>query len=67
MKFSRKFPECKPGEFTSTDIVLRSKNGETGQCDCGEFTEFIDVDFQCWMCSEECQQKLCDEYNEASR
>ncbi len=47
------------------EYLIESKDG-SGKCFmCGKETRYIDISFETWLCSEECQRDLDEEYYEA--
>ncbi len=68
MKFSQKYMATPMGEFSFESPTGYEPffNPLQGLCDvCREPTFWADVDFQCFICSEECQKVLNDEYSKA--
>lgn len=79
MKFEDKYPDVPKwnphaGPFSKSNPdpsqvpeLIISRHDSTGKCwHCGEETEWLDLSFQTWMCSEECYKAKWDEYWEAS-
>ena len=56
MDFDLKFPNAKHGEEVCPGIIYHNHHSHCGNC--GKNTHFIDLDFQCWICSEECDWEL---------
>ena len=59
MKFSQKYPNLKP--FEEAGNVMRSTTIDNCHM-CGALTNFVDLDFECYICSEECQDQLTWEF-----
>lgn len=63
MKYNDKNPDTKEGTEVESFIV---KNPIEGKCFvCGDKTYFIDVNFMCFLCSEECREKLNEDFEKA--
>lgn len=61
MKFADKYPSVKPIEWEGVEGIIRGRVAEP--CwHCKEPTEFVDIDFQAHLCSDECQKAKWDEY-----
>lgn len=61
MKFSDKYPHMKPIIDEAPNFIIRGT--EMKPCViCKEPTEFIYLDFECHVCSEECQDTLEYQY-----
>ena len=63
MKFDTKYPDAKVDEEPQMGIV---KLGAEGACwHCGELTCYAELNYQTWMCSEECMAAKDKEYTDA--
>ena len=61
MKFSEKYPNMRPIVDEAPNGIIRGYNKQP--CwNCGELTEYIDIDFEAPICSEECQSQKDSEY-----
>ena len=60
MKYSDKYPKAKPSELVDATI-MRSKKTDNCYC-CGALTNFIDTDFETYICSDECEEKLMNDF-----
>ena len=56
MKFEDKYPNVISGDMPEDTILVGSKKDNCYIC--GALTQFIDIDFQTHICSEECLDKL---------
>ena len=64
MKFSEKYPNMRPIVDEAPNGIIRGY--EKKPCwNCGELTEYIDIDFEAHLCSEECQRQKNLEYIDA--
>ncbi|KKN81735.1 hypothetical protein LCGC14_0316470 [marine sediment metagenome] len=45
--------------------IIQIDNSSAACTICAEQTHFADVDFQAWVCSTECQDKLMSNFKEA--
>jgi hypothetical protein len=65
MKFDQKWPHAKPGMEPVPGIV---KTKGIAPCTvCGDATMWLDLDFGCFYCSEECLHVEISEYSGISR
>jgi len=62
---SRVHPQYSNRIFTGDAELIRGKPGPCWHC--GEETEWIDIDFEAHLCSDECLSAKIDEYLEAMR
>lgn len=60
MKYSQKYPNAEPLQMVDATIMCGRKADSCVQC--GALTNFIDIDFETHVCSEECEDKLIDEF-----
>ena len=60
MNYDQKYPNAKPLEMVDATIMCGSKADNCYVC--GNLTNFIDVDFETHICSEECEDKLTGEF-----
>ncbi len=64
MKFSEKYPNMKPIVDEAPNSIIRGYKKKP--CwNCGELTEYIDINFEAHLCSEECQAQKDLEYIDA--
>ena len=64
MKFIDKYPNMIPIKDEAPNGIIRGN--EVRPCAvCGELTEYIDIDFECHICSDECQDQMCLDYIDA--
>ena len=64
MKFSEKYPNMRPIVDEAPNGIIRVH--EKQPCwNCGELTEYIDINFEAYLCSEECQAQKDSEYIDA--
>ena len=64
MKFIDKYPNMKPIIDEAPNGIIRGY--EKKPCwNCGELTEYIDINFEAHLCSEECQRQKNLEYIDA--
>lgn len=64
MKFDIKYKDLKPMQVR--DNYLRGKTW--GKCwHCGAPTQFIEINYEAHLCSEECEQAKDEEINEACK
>lgn len=59
MKFSQKYSTLKPFEVAGN--VMRGTTVDHCHV-CGALTDFVDLDFQCHVCSDECDDQLTWEF-----
>lgn len=65
MKFSDKYPNAKPGDIVGDNFLV---GFDTGSCiECGRITNFIDLDSEGYICSEECDKAWYDEFFKACK
>ena len=63
-KFDLKYPHLHHLEMSEDDAVLYSD--DHGPCFvCGCDTHYIEINYQAWLCSEECERMLDEEYRDA--
>ena len=61
MKFSEKYPNMRPIVDEAPNGIIRGYDKQP--CwNCGALTEYIDINFEAPICSEECQAQKDDEY-----
>lgn len=60
MKFKDKYPNMLPVHEEHEMIIRGSKEIPCHQC--GELTEYIEINYQGALCSEECLDEMDDEY-----
>lgn len=65
MKFRDKYPDAKYADTVEYSIMKGSKKDNCYIC--GALTDFIDMDFECPICSEECMDKINEEFFKALR
>ena len=60
MLFTEKYPNMKPIKDCSLNIM----RGTIKQpcCICGKLTEYIDICYEAYFCSTECQNKMDDDF-----
>ena len=60
MIYEEKYPNAKPEDRLYDDVLLV---GSPGPCAvCGKQTRFIDICWEAHICSDECNNALCDEF-----
>ena len=59
MKYEKEYPNLKP--FGVIGNVMRGSKADNCHV-CGARTEFIDTDFECYICSDECADQLTWEF-----
>lgn len=59
MKYEKEYPNLKP--FGVIGNVMRGSKSDHCHV-CGAQTEFIDTDFECYICSDECADQLTWEF-----
>ena len=65
MKFKDLYSNCEHLEEVAPSIIY-SKN--RGNCYiCRKETNFIDIDFECYICSEECEHQMSEDYMTACK
>ena len=65
MKFDEKYPM---GNEHINDYKNTVKSQNLGICGvCKNQTHWINLDFECYICSEECLNQLWEEYTQAER
>ena len=60
MKYSEKYSDAKPMEMVDATILCTSRNDNCYQC--GALTNFFDTDFEAFICSEECEEKITSDF-----
>ena len=60
MKYSQKYPNAEHLQMLDATIMYHKNPGTCANC--GMLTNFIDVDFECHVCSEECEEVLINEF-----
>ena len=60
MKYSQKYPCANPIQMVEDTIMCGCKLDSCYVC--GMLTNFIDIDFEAHICSEECEEKLVNEF-----
>ena len=60
MKYSQKYPNAENLQMVDATIMYSNKADNCTQC--GALTNFIDVDFETHICSEECEDALINEF-----
>ena len=60
MKYADQYPNAEPLEMVSMSIMRGRKCDNC--CHCGRLTNFIDIDFEAYVCSEECDEALTNEW-----
>lgn len=64
MKFSEKYPNMRPIVDEAPNGIIRAH--EKQPCwNCGELTEYVDINYEAPLCSEECQNQKDLEYIDA--
>jgi len=63
MLFEDKYPDAKIGEEIAPCLIVVEKPRRCFMCD--NSTRFVEIDFQTYFCSEECLNKMMDNYIEA--
>ena len=64
MKYSDKYPNAEYAQNVEHGIIKGKRKDNCYVC--GTLTDFIDIDFECHICSEECLDKITDEFIKAS-
>ena len=60
MKYNDKYPDAEYLDMVDQTIM---KSTIKDNCyNCGELTNFIDIDFECHVCSEECEDEILDQF-----
>lgn len=60
MIYEEKYPNAKPKDYLYDDVLIV---GTPGPCAvCGRETRFIDICWEAHICSDECNNALCDEF-----
>lgn len=63
MKFDKRYPNAQPGQEIEYDGAYLFKSDKSSPCwHCKELTSWIDLSFETWLCSEECEQAKWNEY-----
>lgn len=60
MKYDQKYPNAKPMQMVETTIMCAKKADSCYRC--GALTKFVDIDFEAFICSEECDEELTGEF-----
>ena len=60
MKYNIKYPNARPMQEVEATIMKAHKPDNCHWC--GAMTDFIDMDFETYICSEECDEALADEF-----
>ena len=64
MLYENKYPAVRAGDEPETCLAVFA---EYKPCEvCRARTRFMDIDFEAYLCSEECHRKLIKEYLEAA-
>ena len=63
MKWDSKYPNAKAGDEPQRCIC--KFDSEHPCCQCGVPTSWADIDFEAWLCSEECALALWKEFKDA--
>lgn len=64
MKFKDKYPHMKPIVDEAPNGVIRGYDALPCAI-CNEDTEYVDINFECHICSDECQEKMDRDYIDA--
>jgi len=68
MKFEELYPNAKYTDEIQFEGSFLIKGDDRQKCwNCGEFTIWIDVLFEAYLCSEECERQKWREYFDAER
>jgi len=68
MKFDRKYPNAQHGQAFLFEPGIIIYFDTIRKCEfCKKDTHFVEVSFECRMCSEECNEKMWKEYYETCR
>uniref|UniRef100_A0A6M3IM39 Uncharacterized protein n=1 Tax=viral metagenome TaxID=1070528 RepID=A0A6M3IM39_9ZZZZ len=68
MKFDRKYPNAQHGQTFLFEPGIIIYFDTIRKCEyCKEETHFVEASFECGMCSEECNDKLNEEFWERVR
>ena len=65
MKYSIKYANCKNDELVESNIIYKDKKDNCYIC--SSLTNFIDTDFGAYICSEECNDAITNEYIKRGR
>lgn len=60
MKYFEKYPNAKPFDMVDATI-MRSNKSDNCYC-CGKITDFKDIGLEAYVCSDECDEALADEF-----
>ena len=60
MRYSDKFPNATYGRMVNLNIMYTNHTDSCAHC--GMPTNFIDIDFKAYVCSEECESAITDEF-----
>ena len=61
MNFDKKYPDAKSTDSDYLEGIIKINNAKP--ClNCGTLARWIDIDFQAYLCSEECQQEKLNEH-----
>ena len=66
MKFEDKYPDC-PMDGEPFQSMVRLLVDKMPCWHCGDLTEWVDLDFEAPLCSEECLEAKVHEWMEADR
>lgn len=62
MKFDILYPNADIHKFEGKEGVIKGKSSRP--CgECKDLTQWVDINFECPICSTECQDKMIEEYN----
>ena len=60
MKYDKKYPNARPLQEVEKTIMKAHKPDNCYMC--GVMTDFIDMDFDAYICSEECDEALMNDF-----
>jgi hypothetical protein len=70
MNFDKLYPNIIPSLGPESEVLFEGapifKYGDPKPCwNCGNFTNWIDISFEAYLCSEECERQKWKEFEEA--
>lgn len=61
MQFEEKYKDLAPGELSDNGCYITSDHSD--KCSyCGRMCSFIEINYEAFFCSDECEQAFCDAY-----
>ena len=61
MKYDNKFPHARPDDDKEYDRCMIKLSRSEPCFVCGSRTQWVDIDYQCFICSEECQLSVAED------